>query len=195
MIPILENQYVAPWGAWSANGEYAFVVSDQNQLNVLELPSGTKTSVDITNGDSVHSFRWIDDRRVGFVTETGIFAYDVLSETIELIYQLPEGANVASYQYSPSGKYFAVAMNGVLYLMDQQTNTLTEFQSVDEIYNPSSFPQFKAISDFQWHPTLDWLITFSSYPRYLLNILDAQTGLQRELTLCYNEPSCFGWLQ
>jgi hypothetical protein len=51
------------------------------------------------------------------------------------------------------------------------------------------------VSGFVWDETSIWTFLWGSDgPTVFLNILNAETLAQRELTVCALSASCFGWL-
>jgi hypothetical protein len=97
------------------------------------------------------------------------------------------------FSFSENMQYLAVA-DGKLYIVDQPTNHITVITAKTDRLNPTNNFIWNNISSFLWHPNGRWLITESSDLPFLLNVVNADGTIQRELTLCSNAPSCFGWL-
>jgi hypothetical protein len=104
--------------------------------------------------------------------------------------ELPQAIRYVSI--SPTKTYIAYADYPASYIENTITGQNSEVVLLDSnqyLGIPNGFMQVI------WHPHQDWFLTLiDSESEQLINVISADTDAKRELTLCFNARSCFGWL-
>lgn len=201
------NSYGARRGfaSWSPDdGNIAFFNSDDQvfmatvpSLQTRQVSPAQKGSSSFVHCESIDvlAFMWTGTENVSEWTED-IYSYTAGTNTLDKPLSKtskPLGITPNYFAYSPAMTYLAVT-DGKLYIVDQRTHDIKIITVKDAHLNPNNELILGNINQVLWHPAKNWLITLSVQSPYLLNVVNVDGMIQRELTLCSTSLSCFGWL-
>lgn len=179
-------------GVWSEDGNYAFGVSTQNTIILVETFPFQIREMPFDHFDSIPFIAWTGQAEVSFFgvveSESKIFSYsietNVLSELFDTGYAHPYYFSFSPNQQLLAFTSYDTDYNYAIAIVDlSSSETLFTFPTPNEAY------------ELLWHPEGNWLIAIGGFP-YIKSMTAAGVydRFARDIGNCINSPSCFGWL-
>jgi WD40 repeat protein len=194
-LSVLGRYSATSVSVWSTCQQKAFAVSEE-RLYLITAESSDVKLVGLP-AEKMLSFTGWDNCNLLVAIynyQTGSNLYQVTPGVDHaVLYPLKELPQAIRYvSISPTKTYIAYADYPHSYIENTFTGENTEIVLLDSnqyLGRQSSFMQVV------WHPHQNWFLTLiDSESEHLINVISADTDAKRELTLCFNALSCFGWL-
>ncbi|MBZ0319743.1 MAG: hypothetical protein K8L91_25260 [Anaerolineae bacterium] len=177
---------------WSEDGSYAFGVSSQNTIILVETLPFQVHEMPFDRFDSIPFIVWTAQNVVSFFglveSESKISSYsletNVLSELFNTGYAHPY-----YFSFSPNQQLLAFTS------YDADYNYAIAIVDLSSSETPFTFPTPNEVYELRWHPEGNWLLAIGGFP-YIksITVASAYDGFARDIGNCINSPSCFGWL-
>jgi hypothetical protein len=196
--------------SWSADSNNIIFLTSSRHIFMVALPSLQSYQISPPQMGFSSFVQWESNDVLAFIwtaedishSTVNIYTYGLATHTLDnalsrtnQILAAPPGY----FSFASDRKYLGMA-NGLLYIVDQHTDHVTAITVKDEHLNPTKDIILGNINQFLWSPHGNWLITLSVESPYLLNVVNIDGTIQRELSVCptstlpENGGSCFGWL-
>lgn len=192
------NHYTLyPISGWSPSGDKAVIFSSDNDLYALALSPYSLQKISIPLIGKTNFVHWVNNSdRCLFERDpiepqkqAEIFSYDFQTQVLDPFLESSETDNISFLALSPNGHFLAYSyLYG--YLVDLTTGDTNQIEFLSSV-----LPEGGRIDEVIWHPSEDWLfILYQAPSTRLVNVVDSEGNIQRELGECTVSPSCFGWL-
>jgi tricorn protease-like protein len=175
---------------WSSSADFYAVLSNERAY-VVDVSQMTVTEVPF-EGESTTTFIWSPSRNDLFIGQSNnggveLFRYNPAEDELNLLMET-EGM-IRQISPSPNGRYFAYSLVfGNAYVFDLSSGQRHEIIPENKM-NSLGF-------DVMWHPEADWFLLASDITTDTRQVfvVNADTLEIREIGVCGNTYSCFGWL-
>jgi Tol biopolymer transport system component len=192
------NRYTLyPISGWSPSGDKAVIFSSDNDLYALALSPYSLQKIPVPLIGKTNFVRWINNSdRCLFERDpiepqkqAEIFSYDFQTRILDPFLESSETDNISFLALSPHGHFLAYSyLDG--YLVDLTTGSTNRIE-----FMSSSLPEGGRIDEVIWHPSEGWLFILYQAPSMrLVNVVNSEGSIQRELTECAPTYACFGWM-
>lgn len=180
-------------GEWSQDSHYAYFTS-ADELFVLDaFTKSIVSNVSQKKGDII-SIAWLSDNQLAFI-QTAQYNLDALDPDSQKIAPLlPENTFlVQKFTLSPDAGYIAYSGQG-FHIANLQTQQTVDVDVSRGIPGEINYGDNGYIREIRWHPSEDWVIVETGDHFGPVYVSNADGSIQRTLTVCASNPSCFGWL-